>query len=61
MIEKYEKTNLALTDASFKTNIYSGLMMPIIRLLDNLLYAIIVTVGAVLKIKSWGLIGEFNR
>jgi ATP-binding cassette subfamily B protein len=61
MIEKYEKTNLALTDASFKANIYSGLMMPIIRLLDNLLYAIIVTVGAVLKIRGVGVtIGEIQ-
>lgn len=51
MISKFEKTNIELATATYKANVYSGMMMPIIRLIDNLLYAIIVTVGALLKIK----------
>ena len=61
MIDKYQKTNLVLTDATYKANIYSGLMMPIIRLLDNLLYAIIITVGAILKIRGLSItVGEIQ-
>lgn len=52
MISKFEKTNGELETATYKANVYSGMMMPIIRLIDNLLYAVIVTVGALLKIKS---------
>jgi len=50
MIEKFEKANNELEKASFKAQVFSGLMMPIVRLLDNLLYAILVTIGAILKI-----------
>lgn len=50
MIQKFEKSNESLANATFKAQTYTGLMYPIIRLLDNLLYAILVTVGAVLRI-----------
>lgn len=50
MIKKFEKSNQELETASFRAQVYSGLMMPIIRLLDNLLYAILVTIGAIIKV-----------
>ena len=51
MIERFSEANDQLQVASFKAQIYSGMMMPIIRLLDNILYGIVVAVGAVLNIK----------
>ncbi|MFA7435768.1 MAG: ABC transporter ATP-binding protein [Bacilli bacterium] len=61
MISKFEKTNQELTKATYKANVYSGLMMPIIRLLDNLLYGIIVTVGAIFKINGLAItVGEIQ-
>ncbi|MGD9886427.1 MAG: ABC transporter ATP-binding protein [Bacilli bacterium] len=51
MIDKFSASNDQLQVASFKAQIYSGMMMPIIRLLDNILYGLVVAVGAVLNIK----------
>ena len=51
MIDKFSVSNDQLQVASFKAQIYSGMMMPIIRLLDNILYGVVVAAGAVLNIK----------
>lgn len=51
MIATFNKTNESLRKASYKANIFSGMMMPIIRLLDNILYGIVITVGAIIKIR----------
>ncbi|MGD9605341.1 MAG: ABC transporter ATP-binding protein [Bacilli bacterium] len=51
MIDKFDNANNDLQIASYKAQVYSGMMMPIIRLLDNILYGVVVTAGAILKIK----------
>ncbi|MCK9536591.1 MAG: ABC transporter ATP-binding protein/permease [Bacilli bacterium] len=50
MIEKFNQSNTELEKASYQAGVYSGLMMPIIRLLDNILYSLVITVGGILKI-----------
>ncbi len=51
MIDKFSASNNDLQKASFKAQIFSGMMMPIIRLLDNILYGVVVAAGAILHIK----------
>lgn len=55
MIAAFNSTNESLRKASYKANIFSGMMMPIIRLLDNILYGVVITVGAIIKIR-YGII-----
>ena len=55
MITTFNKANDELRESSYKAQIYSGMMMPIIRLLDNILYGVVVAIGAVLKIR-YGII-----
>lgn len=50
MKNQFLSASRQLQRASFKGQTYSGLMMPLIRLVDNVLYAMLVTVGAILKI-----------
>lgn len=54
MKKSFAKANEELRKASFKGQIYSGMMMPLIRLVDNILYGVIVAVGAVFYI-NFGL------
>ena len=49
-IAKFNKSNKELEKSSYRAGLFSGLMMPIIRLLDNILYSLIITVGAVLHV-----------
>lgn len=61
MIDAFNDANESLRKATYKANLYSGMMMPIIRLLDNLLYAVIITVGAFIKIKGGNItVGEIQ-
>lgn len=48
--EKFAKANEELRKSSFTGQIYSGMLMPIIRLVDNIIYGLVVTVGAILFI-----------
>lgn len=59
MKKTFSKANEELRVASFKGQIYSGMMMPIIRLVDNILYGVIVSVGAIFFI-NFG-IGSVGR
>ncbi len=51
MIQKFDVSNDGLQKSSFKAQLFSGMMMPIIRLLDNILYGVVITAGAILKIR----------
>lgn len=53
---KFNQASEDLRKASFKGQIYSGLMMPIIRLVDNILYGLLIFVGALLNINYNGLV-----
>lgn len=50
VIEKFGRSNQELEKSSYRAGVFSGMMMPIIRLLDNILYSLIITVGGVLHI-----------
>lgn len=50
MIDKFEKASEELRRASFRGQLYTGMVMPLIRLIDNILYGLLVTVGAILFI-----------
>jgi len=50
MINTFARSNYALEFASYRAAIYSGLMMPIIRLLDNIIFCLVITVGGILNI-----------
>lgn len=54
--EKFNKASEELMKASYKGQIYSGLMMPLIRLVDNILYGLLIFVGALLNINYNGLV-----
>ncbi len=47
-IEQFDKYNDRLYDSAWKANFLSGLMMPLIRFLSNLIYVVIVLVGGIL-------------
>jgi ATP-binding cassette subfamily B protein len=51
MIRKFDVSNDGLQKSSFRAQLFSGMMMPIIRLLDNILYGVVITAGAILKIR----------
>ena len=51
MIKKFTKANQELKKASFRGQLYAGMLMPLIRLIDNLLYGVLVAVGAFLFIR----------
>ncbi len=50
--EKFAKANNELKRATFKGQIYSGMLMPVIRLVDNIIYGLVVTIGAILFING---------
>lgn len=50
-IDKFEVASEELQKASYKGQIFSGLMMPLIRLVDNILYGILIFVGSILYIR----------
>ncbi|MDY0063597.1 MAG: ABC transporter ATP-binding protein [Bacilli bacterium] len=51
VIKKFNKASKELKKATFHGQLYTGLMMPMIRLFDNIVYGLLVTVGAVLMIR----------
>lgn len=51
VIKKFNKASKELKKATFHGQLYTGLMMPMIRLFDNIVYGLLVTLGAVLMIR----------
>jgi len=50
MINKFTNTMYEYRDANFRGHLYAGMLMPMVRLIDNILYGLIIAVGAVLNI-----------
>ncbi|NLA33296.1 MAG: ABC transporter ATP-binding protein [Tenericutes bacterium] len=57
-IETFNNINNQLKDSSFKSEFYSGLMMPIIKVIGNFGYVIIVLLGGFLAVKGRINIGD---
>src|SRR5690554_3220960 len=56
MIEKFEKANQGLQQSSYKAQIYSGMVFPLVGLVNNLLYALLVSIGTLFLVNGVGLI-----
>ncbi len=54
---KFNHSNTALKKSSIKAQIYSGLMMPLMLIMKNLMYVILVAVGAYLALNGLTTIG----
>lgn len=54
--DEFNDENDKLKDASFKAQVYSGLLWPFIHFFNNLIYLVVVAVGAVLYITIPGFI-----
>lgn len=57
-IEKFEKINNKLCDASYKAQFLSGMIMPLMRFIGNLGYVIVSVVGGILVTKRAITIGD---
>lgn len=57
-IQKFEKINEQLCDASYKAQFLSGMVMPLMRFIGNLGYVIVSVVGGVLVTKRAITIGD---
>lgn len=53
---EFNDENIKLKDASFKAQVYSGLLWPFIHFFNNLIYLVVVAVGAILYITFPGFI-----
>jgi len=49
-IDEFSNKNMELRDASFKANVYGGIIMPIMTFLNNFIYLLIVFVGGVIML-----------
>ena len=49
-IDEFNIKNEKLKNASFKANLYAGIIMPVIGFLNNFIYVLIILVGVILKI-----------
>ena len=54
MNDRFAVMNEKIRKASYSGQIYTGMMMPVIRLIDNIIYGLLVGVGAILNI-NYGL------
>lgn len=52
VVDKFNLSNEELRKSSFNGQIYTGMMMPAIRIVDNLFYVIIAVVGSLLYIRN---------
>ncbi len=59
-IKSFDEDNDKLYESAFKSQFLSGLMMPIIKFVDNLEYVIVAIVGAVLAINGKITVGEIQ-
>ncbi len=57
-VEKFEKINENLCDASYKAQFLSGMIMPLMRFIGNLGYVIVSVVGGILVTKRAITIGD---
>ncbi|HEY8444721.1 MAG TPA: ABC transporter ATP-binding protein [Bacilli bacterium] len=60
MIKKFALVTEEYRKANFKGNLYAGMMIPLIRLVDNILYALIVAFGALFNIRYGVSIGSIQ-
>ncbi|ARU62130.1 multidrug ABC transporter ATP-binding protein [Tumebacillus avium] len=62
VIEEFEEVNQALREVGLKAQIWSGFLMPIMNVINNLGFAVVAVVGAVLAIQgdvTIGIIASF--
>lgn len=52
VIDEFAQKNTELKKAGFKAQVYAGIIMPIINFMNNLIYTVIVIVGAVLMLAT---------
>ncbi len=57
LIEEFQKANENLTNASYKARILAGIMGPLMNVINNLNYAIVVGVGSIMAINGLATIG----
>jgi ATP-binding cassette subfamily B protein len=57
VIEEFEKVNRTLCEVGLKAQIWSGFLMPIMNVINNIGFAVVAVVGGVLAIKSLVTIG----
>lgn len=50
--QEFHQTNIELRDAGYKAQVYAGFIMPVINFINNLIYVLIVIVGAYFFSKS---------
>lgn len=60
MIEKFEKANQGLQQSSFKAQIYSGMVFPLVGLVNNLLYALLISIGTIFHIQGVISVGKIQ-
>ena len=60
VIEEFEKTNDKLYDSAWKSQFFSGMMMPIMQFLGNLGYVGVVILGGVLAAKKTIEVGDIQ-
>jgi ATP-binding cassette subfamily B protein len=59
-IRKFSKVMNEYRHANFRGNLYAGMMMPLIRLVDNITYALLIAFGAYFNIKQGVSIGSIQ-
>ena len=60
VIEEFEKTNDKLYDSAWKSQFFSGMMMPIMQFVGNLGYVGVVILGGVLAVKQTIEVGDIQ-
>ncbi|EKN69250.1 ABC transporter-like protein [Neobacillus bataviensis LMG 21833] len=57
VIEEFEAVNSKLRDVGLKAQIWSGFLMPIMNVINNLSFAIVAVIGGILAVKSLITVG----
>ncbi|MEH7415967.1 ABC transporter ATP-binding protein [Neobacillus drentensis] len=57
VIEEFETVNTTLRDVGLKAQIWSGFLMPIMNVINNLGFAIVAVIGGILAVKSLVTVG----
>jgi len=57
VIEEFETVNTKLRDVGLKAQIWSGFLMPIMNVINNLGFAIVAVIGGILAVKSLVTVG----
>ena len=59
-IDQFEEYNVTLYDSAWKSQFFSGLMMPIMGFIGNLGYVIVVVVGSYLAVRGTITVGDIQ-